>query len=189
MKLDIAPLTRFIEHLPKNGDVELGLLKCHLLIEEVLTKLISSAAINPEFLAKARLTFAQKICLARALSRVDRDDWMWVALKKINDARNELSHGLLPDQINAKLEDFIAFVEASQGMPSKTALSPFFGRFHWAAFKLFSHIVGYAHFDPTALKIPTALSSGRNRGPEQQGTAHVLEDRILKRGAFDEDQH
>jgi len=38
MKADLTPLIRFIEHLPKNGDLELSLLKCHLLVEEVLTK-------------------------------------------------------------------------------------------------------------------------------------------------------
>lgn len=148
-----------MEHLPKNGDVELGLLKCHLLVEEVLTKLISRATRNPEFLAKARLSFAQKISLARALSDIDREDWVWAALKKLNDARNELSHGLLPEQINAKLDDFVGFVEGSQGTPSQEVIGPTFGHFQWAAFKLFTRIAGHAHFDPTELKIPTVLES------------------------------
>jgi hypothetical protein len=159
MRLNLAPLSRFIKHLPKNGDIELGLLKCHLLVEEVLNRLISRKAINPEFLAKARLSFSQKVSLARALSDIDPEDWVWAALKKLNDARNELSHGLSAEQIDAKLNDFVFFVESYQGRPSQEEVSQTFGRFQWAAFKLFTRIVGYADFDPTELKIPTVLES------------------------------
>lgn len=159
MTLNFEPLIRFMKHLPINGDVELGLLKCHLLIEEVLTKLITRESESPEFIIKARLTFAQKIWLARGLSNLGAEDWVWSSLKKLNEARNELSHGLEPEQINLKLKQFIINVETSQGTPPPEVLGTNMGRFQWAAFKLYSCISTHAHFDPTELKIPTVLGS------------------------------
>lgn len=161
MKVDLKPLVRFMEHLPKNGDVELGLLKCHLLVEEVLTKVVTRAARSPEHILKGRFTFAQKISLARGLGDIPDNDWVWAALKKLNEARNELSHGLSVEQITSKLETFISYIESSQGIPPSDVISPPFGRFQWAAFIVFTHVSAYAHFDPTELKIPTVLESGR----------------------------
>jgi len=138
--------------------MELALLKCHLLIEEVLTKIITRSAKHPEFILNAKLSFAQKASLARSLSDLEKETWAWGALRKLNDARNELAHGLAKPQIKAKLEEFITFVEAEQATPEKDVISPTFGRFQWAAFKLFAFFAAYAHFDPTTLKIPTLLS-------------------------------
>lgn len=66
MKVDLAPLVRFMKYLPKDGDEDLALLKCHLLVEEMLTKLIERNLSHPEHLIDARLGFFQKMCIARA---------------------------------------------------------------------------------------------------------------------------
>ena len=158
MKFDLTPLTRFIEHLPRNGDLELSLLKCHLLVEEVLTKLILDSTKHPNYVQKARLTFAQKTSLARSVSNLEHRTWLWRAIAKLNDARNELAHGLSVEDIKAKLEEFVRFVEAEEGAPGSDVITQTFGRFHWAAYKVFGVLSAYAHFDPTAVKLAGAAA-------------------------------
>jgi hypothetical protein len=116
MKADLTPLTRFIEHLPKNGDLELSLLKCHLLVEEVLTKVLLGSTKHPNYVQKARLTFAQKTSLARSVSDLEHRAWLWGAIAKLKDARNILVHGLSVENIKAELEEFVGFVEAEEGL-------------------------------------------------------------------------
>jgi hypothetical protein len=143
MKVDLAPLVRFIQHLPKNGDTELALLKCHLLIEEVLTRLIARAAKNPALLPKARLTFAQKVWMARSLTDLETQAWAWEALK------NELAHALEVSEVNKKVEEFTLCVERYKGIPPPEVIGGPLGRFQLAAFMVFSFLAGQAHFDPT----------------------------------------
>ncbi len=147
-----------MERLPNNGDVELAILKCHLLIEELLTKIITRRAINPHFVEKANLTFSQKVHLARAYSKLEKETWLWGSIRKLNGTRNELAHGLSVEQIQDKCNSFIEVVENAQGKPKENLLGPTFNRFHWAAFKVFSTLAAYAHFDPTKLRIPTLLT-------------------------------
>lgn len=180
---DVQPLIRFVEHLPKNGDLELSVLKCHLLVEEVLTKLILDSVKHPEHVQKARLTFAQKVSMARSVSDL-KQTWVWGAVGKLNDARNQLAHGLGVEQIQVKLQDFVRFVEAEQGAPEADVISQSFGRFHWAAFKVFGVLSAYAHFDPTAFKTPGAAArvllgvSERHEQPDlEPGSAQAPEKR------------
>lgn len=77
MKVNLTPLTRFIEHLPKNGDLELSLLKCHLLVEELLTKVILDSTKQPNYVKNARLSFSQKISIARSFSDLENKTWLW----------------------------------------------------------------------------------------------------------------
>jgi len=130
MKVESPPLVRFIEHLPKNGDLELSLLKCHLLVEEVLTKLILDSTKHPNYVRKARLTFAQKTSLARSISDLEHRAWLWGAIAKLNHARIELVHGLSVDDVKEKLDEFVRFVEAEEGAPSSDVITQTFGRFH-----------------------------------------------------------
>jgi len=84
MKHDLKPLIRFMEHLPRNGDVELTTLKCHLLIEELLNKIISKNAASPKYIGQADLRFIQKMYLARAFAKTGIEPWVWGAIKKLN---------------------------------------------------------------------------------------------------------
>lgn len=155
MKVNAMPLFRFMEHMPPKEDTELGLLKGHLLIEEVLTKLIERSTKNPKYLLDAKLNFAQKIYLARSLDGLDRNEWVWGALRKLNNARNKLAHGLDRELIACMLEEFTAVVERSHWPDAKVLLGGL-DRFQRAVFRLFICISHHAHFDPTetSLKIP-----------------------------------
>ena len=160
-KIDLVPLLRFMETLPKSGDVELTLLKCHLLIEEVLTEIISKALKNSNHVKEARLSFAQKIHITRASTELSHAPWIWQALKLLNQARNELSHNLTSHEIEEKLEKFITHVKAhNSGMPEE-ALSEKFTRFHWSAFATYTVVSSHANFDPASVNSLTILG-GRN---------------------------
>ena len=159
MKLDLTPLLRFMEHLPKNGDLELGLLKTHLLCEEVLTKAIERHLPNPDHLEKAKLSFAQKIQLGHCFYPAAKTAWLWPALQKMNRARNKLAHGLSTEQISEQIDAFIEFVEQNIDAPEPQNLSLKFGRFHWATFSVFSMLAGAAHYDPSQNRSPTLLGS------------------------------
>lgn len=158
-KPDLMPILRFMQQLPKSGDVELMLLKSHLLVEEALTKLIAGHAKHPEHLRKARLTFAQKMNLARALCDLKNGDWIWKPIEKLNEARNALSHGLDEEHITSKVKAFITCVDdASKHQDIKMEFSGKFGPLHWAAYRVFIVVAVHADFDPSRLKIPTLLS-------------------------------
>jgi len=147
MKLDFKPMVKFLECLPKNGDVELSLLKTHLLIEEVLTKIITDRALNPEYIEASKLQFHQKVNLAKAFSHIHNEGWLWGAIKKLNNARNKLSHNLSNSEISEKIEEFICFVESEQTKPEEPHLSEKFGRFHFAIFQVFTKLSVYSEFD------------------------------------------
>ena len=154
----LKPLIRFIEHLPKDGNIELAILKCHLLIEELLFKIISNEAKNSKYIENANLTFSQKMYLARAFSQLQDEIWLWNAIKKLNDTRNKLAHGLSPEEITSKCNSFIELVEKAKGRPEKDLLGPTFNRFHWAAFNVFSALSAYANHPLYKLKMPTLLT-------------------------------
>ena len=147
-----------MSHLPKNGDVELTILKCHLLIEELLHKIIVKKADNPNYIERSNLRFIQKMYLARAFTKSGIEPWVWGAVKKLNKTRNELAHGLSSDEIKTEYESFIQVVESATGALEDNLVTKNFSKFHWAAFKVFSSLSAYVHFDPTSLKIPTLLT-------------------------------
>jgi hypothetical protein len=163
VKIDLTPLVRFVEHLPKDGDEELALLKCHLLVEEMLTKLIERNVRHPTYLRNARLSFETKMWIARSLDDLEPHVWVWGAVQRLNAARNALAHGLEAEHIRRKLEAFIAFVEAHQGAPEPEHLSGAIKRFQWAAFHVYSPLAAHAHFDLSDLRIPTLLTAGKER--------------------------
>lgn len=148
-KIDLAPLLRFMETLPKSGDVELTLLKCHLLVEEALTKIISNSLKNPKYVSEAKLTFAQKIQLTRASTDLSHATWIWQALKLLNQARNKLSHNLTSSEIEEKLEIFITYVKSHNSEIPEEAISDKFSRFHWAVFATYTVVASHANFEPT----------------------------------------
>lgn len=91
-----AIVKRFVEHLYiSKGNVEL-VLKCHLLIEEVLTEIIRDYLLHPEFVDQARLTFAQKVNIARSMSVDQQKNPVWKVVASFNRLRNDYGHSLEP---------------------------------------------------------------------------------------------
>lgn len=109
---------RFKEHLPTGGDMTLMILKGHLLIEEQIAILIRKRIPKPDALREADLTSHQQICLAEALidelSLDGNDRWLWPAIKKLNNLRNDIAHNLSKSGIDDRIADFVSRV------PNKT---------------------------------------------------------------------
>jgi hypothetical protein len=162
MRVNLKPLFRFMEHLPKDGDEELALLKCHLLVEEVLTKLIEKRLRHPRYLHKARLSFDKKVWIARSLNDIEEPAWVWGAVERLNEARNALAHRLEVEKIQRKLDVFIKSVEAVEGPPDPEHLGGAIRRFQWAAFQVFALLAAHAHLDPLEVqrRVATLLTMG-----------------------------
>jgi hypothetical protein len=92
---------KFKKHFNQAMDDITLVLKCHLLLEEMLRSFCHEMVAQPKFLAESRLTFAQIVDLSQALYPTDvKLGWLselWVMASKINRLRNMLAHSLEPD--------------------------------------------------------------------------------------------
>jgi hypothetical protein len=87
-------LTKLEEHLRFVDESALVVLKGHLVIEETLGEIISTFVFHGEYLEEARLTFAQKVAVARTMSLDEHENEMWQLIVAINSLRNDLAHSL-----------------------------------------------------------------------------------------------
>jgi hypothetical protein len=148
-KISLEDPMRFLEHMPRNGDLELTLLKGHLPIEEMLQLLIDEKLQNPSAIEDARFTFHQRLCLAKVFYLGKHLEWAWTAAQKLNAVRNRLAHTLEANEIQSKIEEFVTLVEQEQGQPETELLSPTYGRLHWALFKVYSRLLACLRVQPT----------------------------------------
>ncbi|MBD8492998.1 hypothetical protein [Pseudomonas syringae] len=144
-------MIRYITHLPENGDVQLTLLKTHLLVEELLTYIIERKCIRPNYLKKAKLNFAQKIHMAHAMSEINDSSWVWGALQKLNTARNSLSHKLDHAVLDKEIADFVLFIDTQTEPIEERFMSEHFSKLYYASFYLYSELSAHADFDPAKL--------------------------------------
>ncbi|MNR32234.1 hypothetical protein D3C85_1497990 [compost metagenome] len=136
--------------MPTEQDAELTLLKGHLLIEEILTAVIMNGVKRPKHLDFARMQFHQKMKLARAVFPGEDPDWIWVALKSLNDARNKLAHGL--DQAATatavkKLIDYVLNFDPISGEVLERGEEPP-QPLNWILFSLYSYLIVYGDVVP-----------------------------------------
>ena len=87
---------RYESLLPKSADIELIILKGHLIIEDMLKALIISFCNYPAHINSARLSFSQAYHVARALQKFPEDKFLWQAIALLNKLRNMLAHKLEP---------------------------------------------------------------------------------------------
>ena len=97
---------RVLEHLPREGDASLIVLKGHLLIEELLYSLVSSAATFPAALEDGRLSFLNVASVAKALFFEEREAHYWEAIFALNALRNAFAHNLDPPKREEQLRRF-----------------------------------------------------------------------------------
>ena len=102
----IDAFRRFLKLLPHGEDLTLVILKGHLLIEEQVRKIIDERVRKPDALKDAKLECHQAICIAEALCP-EEEEYIWNAVKKLNNIRNELAHKTEPVGIDDRIEDFI----------------------------------------------------------------------------------
>ena len=108
MKIDTKALRdRYMEHMPDADDLTLVILKGHLLVEELLDRILSTIVCSPDVLVDARFTFFQKASLAKALYWGDATDAHWDLLIKLNHLRNDLAHSLEPQKLDGHTQGFL----------------------------------------------------------------------------------
>lgn len=134
-------LNKFADHMPSCEQKDLSILKGHLLIEEQLNRLIEARLRNPVELSKAKLTFYQKLYLAKSFDLNDREsDWVWIAIEKLNKIRNSLAHSLIDGGMEDRIEDFIQFVKNNLDVPSQDDQTDEIGILNMAIFSVYHTI-------------------------------------------------
>lgn len=109
---EIESIRRFYSLLPKTDDLELVVLKAHLLLEEQLFALVFERVKNEKSIKDAKLGFNQILKVAKSFFDVEQEPYIWKSLERLNSIRNKISHRLEPRDLELKLEEFI------QGYPS-----------------------------------------------------------------------
>jgi len=173
------PALRFTRIMPSSSDIELNLLKGHLLIEEVLTAVIQAGLRRPEHLSFKRMHFSAKAKLARAVFKGLDEPWVWKAVGLLNDARNSLAHGLDSYETADLIRKFEAYVrsqEKSQGMTGFDEGAEMIEHIRWAIFAIFSRLIVYGDVrEPRANALAEALRNwppnSEAAGPEPSGSS------------------
>lgn len=105
---------------PKIEDPTHSLLKAHLLFERLFDEFFHRQLPNPEALKGARLTFAQKLALAKALAKdVAASDWRWQATARLNKLRNSLAHSPGPE-LHTEVQAYVDFYTQHTNTPLPT---------------------------------------------------------------------
>jgi hypothetical protein len=87
-------LAQFQQHLNEIDEPALVVLKGHLILEGVLDNILATIFFNPGYLSDARLSFSQKVRIARAYC-LNKDSLpIWNLILAINTLRNEAAHSL-----------------------------------------------------------------------------------------------
>lgn len=89
-----ASLARFTEEMGTVDEMVHVLLKGHLLLEEALVRIIDQFVFHREHMPEARLNFAQKVHLSRALCLRKNNFGEWNLIGAINALRNVVAHRL-----------------------------------------------------------------------------------------------
>ena len=101
----------FSVNMPPSEQRDLSILKGYLLVEEVLNTIIEMELRRSEFIHKAKLTFFQKIFIAKSVADYDEEEvWIWTAIEKLNSIRNKMTHRLNDPKLENKIIDFIKYV-------------------------------------------------------------------------------
>jgi hypothetical protein len=86
------------------------ILKGHLLVERFLTFLIESYCFKPEFLEDAKLSFFNKVKLARCLVMHPMpDDSIWDNIECLNRLRNEIAHKWKTEKREKLIRSFLTY--------------------------------------------------------------------------------
>lgn len=86
-------LEHFIEQIKHIDELAMVIIKGHLVIEQVLTRIIGKYVHHSNHIPD-RLNFAQLVSLARSMSLDEADNSMWNLILAVNALRNKVAHSL-----------------------------------------------------------------------------------------------
>jgi hypothetical protein len=90
----LQSIDRFRKEMESVDEVAHVLLKGHLLLEEAMSAVLEQYVFHRQHLAKARLSFAQKLALAQSLCLRKNEFGEWGVIAAVNSLRNDLAHQL-----------------------------------------------------------------------------------------------
>lgn len=94
----------FNEYFNKVDEELIAVLKGQLLIERTLNQIIDDFVFHDDKLIEARLSFSQKVHIARSMSLNQFDNSMWTLILVLNSLRNDFAHQLDSEKRTAKFE-------------------------------------------------------------------------------------
>jgi hypothetical protein len=109
--------------LKSGADIQMILLKAHLLIEEQLQSFLDASVKSASLLTGARLSFAQKLIIAEALHHDPNCfgyGWVWEAARLLNALRNQMAHHLEPKDFSNRLASIAQSIESHLPLPVKS---------------------------------------------------------------------
>ncbi|MCZ6715347.1 MAG: hypothetical protein O7B29_15515 [Deltaproteobacteria bacterium] len=109
-------MKRFSELLPPEGDLELLVLKGHLLIEEGLRALVSREIRYPKALEETHFNFFKILHVAKGLCYAEDMAWLWDMLERLNQLRNQMAHKLDAEAFRSRLVHFLEPISKSSSI-------------------------------------------------------------------------
>tara|TARA_Y100001963_G_scaffold159828_1_gene265535 strand:+ start:344 stop:859 length:516 start_codon:yes stop_codon:yes gene_type:complete len=106
--------------LPKSKDLDLWILKGHLLIEEQVNRLIEQGMCDTRYLKEARLSSQQKIKIAQAMTGKGYFEREWDFIESLNSIRNKLAHKVEVDNLESIVDCVIKPFMSSRFKKSRT---------------------------------------------------------------------
>ena len=168
------------ENLPLVKDPTVVILRGHLLVEELFDEIIAIALKDVSAIKDARLTFFQKLCIARGILGHEKNIFIWKSFKELNKLRNDISHKLPDATLSKKLDVVLKaffendFPEISNNIYSKSKAlrrGIIFQCSILYGFILSKSITGYATCLPTRNHLIKEIGRVRHRAcPERSRT-------------------
>lgn len=134
---EVKAFKRFLTRLPHGKDVDLLILKAHLLMEEQINAILRKRLRNPEvLLAEEKFESFYRVLLAQSLFVPNHQLWMWRALCQLNKLRNRIAHQIDPKGRESIMEDIIHSIPGAAGNDPRQLQE----RFEFALWLLFSAV-------------------------------------------------
>jgi hypothetical protein len=127
----VEAFKRFILLLPHGKDVDLVILKAHLLLEEQVNALLEARLQNASaLLAEERFESYYRIKLAQAFFPDGSHNWVWRALMQMNKLRNRVAHRIEPKGRDNLIKDIVSNIPGA-GKPKSDTLQENFEFAMW----------------------------------------------------------
>jgi len=93
-KILVGALKKFEAYLAGLTEIDLIILRGHLLLEEILYSIVGEFVFHPTFIKKSDINFSQMVNIARSMSLDDENNSIWGLILAINKLRNKIAHEL-----------------------------------------------------------------------------------------------
>ena len=100
---------RFNRLLPLVQDPLVIILKGHLLIEEQLFLMLRGGLADPSSVTSLRLSFLQKLGLAKGTAGQFFADDVYTAVRRLNSIRNKLAHEAEPQNVELLIDQYLGW--------------------------------------------------------------------------------